>query len=106
MKKPKLVQPELYVIGQLFWASLTQRLIEWNLVPSVELQGWIGDQAVEIAQVPGLCLGADKTERDAWQLALASIKWASGDQVSYLQQAARAQKHLWQAEAKHGERRS
>ena len=94
MKKPKLIQPELYVIGQLFWASLTQRFIEWNIVPSVELQGWFGDQAVEIAQVSGLCLAADKTERDAWQLTLASIKWAPDDQVSYLQQAARAQKHL------------
>ena len=28
MKKPTLAQPELYVIGQLFWASLTQRLLE------------------------------------------------------------------------------
>ena len=37
---------------------------------------------------------------------MATAKWATTEQVLYLQQAARAQKHRWQAEGKHGDRRS
>ena len=106
MKQKKLVQPELYAIGKVFWVSLTQRLLEWTLAPSAELGGWFGNQGLELAQVPGLCLGADKIKREAWQLSLATIKWATKEQVLCMQLAARTHKHLWQAEAKQGDRRS
>ena len=62
MKKPLLVQPELFIFGQLFWASLTQRLLEWAQAPSSQPAAWLGDQGFEIAQVPEFCMGSDNIE--------------------------------------------